>query len=321
MDRIYAGRIMRHPRAPVGAVLLGAGWVYAFWPPPPADRGLWILAWAGFVGVTYAVASVGRRPALRDDSTPGTEGVADPEAMSMSPGHAETWRAEVAHDVRTPLMRMRLTLDDLARSGETGAFFASRLEGEVLRLEHLAEDLVDLGARAEAMWPAVLDLREVLVECLERAAPVFEAAGHPLLWEIDPVSPVRADRRHVERCLDNLLGNALRHVAGPGDIRVTLGMDGPLWVRVAFSNPSAPPMVPLTEWTKPFVRTDPSEGQPGFGLGLSVASRLAWAQGGRISLGYARGRVDASLLLPRWHVDADQPSEGAAPLDARPATP
>ncbi len=266
--------------------------------------------------MTYAVIglvhSSGLRIVLRDDTSTGGDTFWGTEAIPASPVHPEAWRAEVAHDVRTPLMRMRLTLDELARSGEEGALFAAHLEGEVLRLEHLAEDLVDLGARAEAAWPVVLDMEEVVGECVGRAAPVFEAAGHALRWETGPVAPVRADRRHVERCLDNLLGNALRHAAGPGDIRVTVAMDGPLWVRVSLSNPSRVPTVPLTEWTKPFVRTEPSEGQPGFGLGLSVVSRLAHAQGGRVSLRYAQGRVDASLLLPRWNARADCLEAGAS---------
>ena len=146
MDPIQAGGNMGRPKAPAGAVLLLAGLVYAFWPPPPAERGLWLLAWAALVVVTYAVIglvrSSGLRIVLRDDTPPGGDTFWGTEAIPASPVHPEAWRAEVAHDVRTPLMRMRLTLDELARSGEEGALFAAHLEGEVLRLEHLAEDLI-----------------------------------------------------------------------------------------------------------------------------------------------------------------------------------
>lgn len=286
---------MRERSPAVLPAVLAAGFVYGLWPPPAPDRGLWLGAWALSMGVLYVGLTRGF-PEARDRGDRPTGRTSDPEVPVI-----EAWRAEVAHDVRTPLTRLRVGLERLAGTGPEGAGHAARLEAEVLRLEHLAEDLVELGVGQTALRPELMDPGDGVRRCLDRTSPVFEAAGRPVRCDIRPVRPVRVDPRFLERCLDNLLANALRHAVGEGDIAIRVAMDGPLWVRISLGNPAIRPDIPPDEWIQPFVRHGPRDADGGFGLGLAVVDRLATLQGGRLSLSYDErdGRVDASLRFPR----------------------
>ena len=112
--------------------------------------------------------------------------------------------------------------------------------------------------------------------------PEFEARGwEPELDCGDVV--VTADREALARIVENLVVNALRHGSGPLAVRVRPAgeKDGEKsGVVVEFSNPVAnPSTIDVDRLFERFYQADASRSTAGSGLGLSVAAKLAEAQG------------------------------------------
>ena len=121
-------------------------------------------------------------------------------------------------------------------------------------------------------------LRPVLEQVLLGHYPEFEVRDwEPELDCGDVV--VTADREALARIVENLVVNALRHGSGPLAVRVRPAgeKDG---VVVEFSNPVADPSaIDVDRLFERFYQADSSRATAGSGLGLSVAAKLAEAQG------------------------------------------
>lgn len=283
-------------RRDAGLLLLLAGFIYGIFPPQPGERWFWLLAWAVFASAALIWL---RAPARRSEE----------RLREGAPDHAhDDWSMHLAHDFRTPLMRLRMHLSRLAEGGEQpGAGIVSAMEGEILKLERLAEDFIDLTA-AHSQWGegrgAPCDTAQVVQDVVDRVGPLFEMQGSEIACTAGPSARVDVDPALLERILDNLLSNALRYAEGEAPVELHVRMDGPLWVRITVANPAAEPSLALSELRRPFVRGDEmgdASQQEGFGLGLAVVDRLVQTAGGRLVLNYdgdAR-RFEATILLPR----------------------
>ncbi|WP_300073877.1 HAMP domain-containing sensor histidine kinase [uncultured Ruegeria sp.] len=175
--------------------------------------------------------------------------------------------ASLAHDLRTPLARLRSRLEVLPESEERGAALeeAERLSTvfdtimRVARIEAAQgtdgfED-VALGAFAE--------------ELLEIFGPVVEDAEKKLTLEIAQPGTVFADRQMLVQAAANLIQNAIRH-GGPD---VTLNVDGQ-----SFGVTDNGPGVDASDFAeiiKPMVRLDASRQTEGVGLGLALVRAVA----------------------------------------------
>ncbi|KAB8313666.1 two-component system sensor histidine kinase RstB [Erwinia endophytica] len=187
----------------------------------------------------------------------------------------------IAHELRTPLVRLRYRLEISDNLSEAEA---AALNRDIGQLESLIEELltyarldrpkVDLNLQS-------LDLAGWLSERLDDIRSV-----HPE-FKIDLNIPQRqnigvADTRLMERVLDNLVNNALRY-AGQ-HLRVGLWFNGNLaCLQVEDDGPG----IPLTERERvfePFVRLDPSRDRAtgGCGLGLAIVHSIALAFGGHV---------------------------------------
>lgn len=283
-------------RRDAGLLVLFAGFVYGLFPPAADERWLWLLVWAAFASAALIwLSAPGKRPGERAPQIAGTNARDD-------------WSMHLAHDFRTPLMRLRLHLQRLAEGGaETDGGSVAAMESEILKLERLAEDFIDLTSQL-SQWGggegARCDAANVAKEVLGRVTPLFELQGREISCTVGPVSPVDVDPALLERILDNLLSNALRYAEGDAPVEVQVQMDGPLWVRIGVENPAAEPSMALSQLRQPFVRGDrvgDASQQEGFGLGLAVVDRLVEAADGRLTLSYdsEEGRFGATILLPR----------------------
>ncbi len=278
-------------RAEAGLALLCAGLLYGWWPPAAPERAWWLLAWVLFASVALWLT----RP--RAARTP-TERAGTTAAAEVSLG------AELAHDFRTPLTRLRLRLGGLADGTPAAGGELAAMEAELLQLERLADDFIDLTS-AEAAWPesseGALDLTAAVAEEVERVRPLFDLQGRGLEVRLAPTKPVLCSPSRLARMLGNLFSNALRYAEGDGPVTVRLAMDGPLFVRLSIENPADRPEMDPTSLARPFVRGGSREKGQGFGLGLAVVQRLAAVSGGRMRLSYREEerRFAAALLFPR----------------------
>ncbi|AFK69758.1 integral membrane sensor signal transduction histidine kinase [Pseudomonas putida ND6] len=196
--------------------------------------------------------------------------------------------AAVSHDLRTPLTRMRLRLERLPDDEHR-----QRLRQNITQMDNMIGQVLDYLRAGEQQNLQQVDLdRLVARQCADLATaaeplPVHGKAGS-----------LRVDALLLQRCLQNLLVNALRYAK---NISVTLerATTGVL-IHIDDCGPGIAPGL-LATITDPFVRGDGSRNQAsgGYGLGLSIAQRIATSHGGELMLSNREsGGLRVSILLP-----------------------
>jgi signal transduction histidine kinase len=212
----------------------------------------------------------------------------------------------LAHDLRTPLTRLRgtaeLAMQDAGDPGEARAALADCVN-ESDRVLHLLEALLDISA-AEA-GALKLNRDRIDVRTLtERAADLYREVAEEknITVTLDQPEPAElaADAIRLGQAINNLLDNALKYTPAGGAVRVAV-RNAPRNVMVAVSDNG--PGVPLTEREAIFrrlFRGDASRSQRGLGLGLSMVKAIVEAHGGTIAVDDApEGGARFTLTLPR----------------------
>jgi signal transduction histidine kinase len=200
----------------------------------------------------------------------------------------------IAHDLKTPLARMRLRIEDLP-----GAL-RDKLSEDIAHMDGLVKSAMSFTTAhrlADQLRPLDISaLAEALAEDMSAVCPV-EAGS------IEHGVMVRGDTVALKRILTNLIENACRYA---GRCRVSVAtQDGTVTVTVGDDGPGVPAEMLETVF-EPFYRIEESRNRNtgGTGLGLSVARALAEAHGGTLTLenryvGKRIAGLDARLALPR----------------------
>jgi signal transduction histidine kinase len=209
----------------------------------------------------------------------------------------------IAHDLRTPLARLRARLEvtllerpDATRYGdalrETIAE-ADTLLGTFNALLTIAE--AEAGSRREAM--AVVDLAEIARSVAELYEPVADDKGIALTVDGAPTIPVHGDRHLLSQAIANLLDNALKYTPA-GAITLRARQTGETArVEVADSGPGVPADRRDAVFDR-FVRLEGSRSTPGNGLGLSLVRAVARLHGGDAWLEDNDPGLKAVITLP-----------------------
>jgi len=186
----------------------------------------------------------------------------------------------VAHEVRTPLARMRFglaeledsALDDVQRDALGG------LRTDVDRLQHLTDAGVEYAAlgRCHQLTRQRLQLAALVRGVVAQFAPL----PMPVQQALSPVGLVNVNRHMLELALRNLLGNALRYARRQIRIASTVN-DAWLCVQVEDDGSGIAPEL-RGQVLQPYVRLDP--GSPGFGLGLALVQVVADKHGGHVEV-------------------------------------
>lgn len=205
----------------------------------------------------------------------------------------------VSHDLKTPLTRLRLRAE-LLPDPELRVKFVR----DVAEMEEMAGAALEftrtLGAEARRQPVDVGALIDSLSED-------WRETGSDVTVEGAPRAALNAHPEALRRCLNNLIGNALRYgerahlrVNDDGDgLRIAVGDEGP-----------GIPEADLERVFEPFFRLEPSRNRAsgGAGLGLSIARNIARWHGGDVTL---RNRAaGAGLIAELW---LPRPRPGAAP--------
>ncbi len=195
----------------------------------------------------------------------------------------------IAHDLRTPLTRMRGRLEVLLAE-EMALPRRSAIEkalGEVDTLLQIFDALlriaeVEAGARRSAFAP--VDLAALLEDLAELYAPLAEEEGQSLALAIQGTPAVQADRHLVSQAVANLIENAIKY-AGEG-AKITLAAratDEGAEITLSDTGPGIAPEE-RAHVTERFYRGERSRGSPGSGLGLSLDQAVARLHGGSLTL-------------------------------------
>jgi signal transduction histidine kinase len=185
--------------------------------------------------------------------------------------------ANAAHELRTPLSIMQLSLDRLPPSP-----LRDDLQADTQHMTRLVGQMLDLAqADALAVEPdTIVDLADIGREIVAAMAPkVFEAQRD---LRFDTVGDTKAlgHAEAIYRIYRNLIDNALAHAPGDTPIQVTAGPGPQLSVRDHGAGISDEDLPHIFErfWRKDRRKTD------GAGLGLGIVQRLAQAHGGKIAV-------------------------------------
>ncbi|MEU4233584.1 HAMP domain-containing sensor histidine kinase [Nonomuraea sp. NPDC026600] len=195
----------------------------------------------------------------------------------------QRFTADVAHDLRTPLMGL-VTVVELLEEGQATDLVRDRVR--VLR--SLVEDLLEVS-RLDAGAEVAERVRVPLAELAEESAARVGVEAR-VLASGDPVA--ETDPRRLDRILANLVLNAHRHGAPPVEITV-----GDHVIEVRDRGPGFPPEL-LADGPGRF-RTGAAERGRGHGLGLTIALGQAQVIGADLTLANAPGGAVAVLRLPR----------------------
>jgi signal transduction histidine kinase len=200
----------------------------------------------------------------------------------------------VAHDLRTPLTRLHVVLDEALRTPDVEQAhdgIADALE-ETERVAGTLDVLMDVS-EAEA-GVLRLELEEVpLADALEDAVELYEDLAQEksiaLTWESARELRVRADRRRLRQVLANLVDNAVKYTPAGGRVHVDARREGDEGVvTVADTGPGIGPADRERIWERLY-RADPSRSERGLGLGLNLVRAIVQAHGGTVTVETAPG--------------------------------
>ncbi|MFH1467097.1 MAG: ATP-binding protein [Pseudomonadota bacterium] len=207
----------------------------------------------------------------------------------------------VAHEIRTPIARLRFGLEMLgmAREDADRARRLSALEGDLGEMEALVEELLVFTRYEEGhkhVVPQPVPIRASVERQVERLRP---REGIAMVVEPAPGAPevLTTDARAFNRVLGNLLSNAARHASTR--VRVTWATrDGGLELSVEDDGPGIP-AADRERVFEPFVRLDVARDRAsgGAGLGLAIVKRILDAQGGSVR---AEEAPDGGARMVGW---------------------
>lgn len=190
--------------------------------------------------------------------------------------------ANAAHELRTPLSIMQLSLDKLPPSP-----LRDDLQADTHHMARLVGQMLDLAqADALAVEPdTIVDLADIGREIVAAMAPKVFEAQRDLRFESIGDTRALGHGEAIYRIYRNLIDNALAHAPGDTPIEVTAGPGPQIGVRDHGPGIADEDLPHIFErfWRKDRRKTD------GAGLGLGIVQRLAQAHGGAITVENAPG--------------------------------
>lgn len=201
----------------------------------------------------------------------------------------------VAHDLRTPMTRLRGLAERALQSGDAASqreALATCLE-ESERILSMLDTLMDIS-EAETGTMRLHRTTTALDSLIAEVASVYEdvAEEKQVAIEVDAVPglTVSADRDRLRQVIANLTDNAVKYTPAGGRVRLAARRDGPS-VRIEVSDTGAGiPSHDLPRIWERLYRGDQSRAERGLGLGLSLVRAIITAHGGTVDVRSEPGR-------------------------------
>lgn len=209
----------------------------------------------------------------------------------------------IAHDLRSPLTRMRSRLEMALREPSSGDDQRRAIERTIEDADQLLATFKALlsiadaesGSARASMTP--LDLGAIAVDIADLYAPAAEERGVAMRCA-DAEGTVQGSRQLLFQAISNLVDNALKHTPPGGMITIAV-RSGPGGVSLTVADTgSGIPEADRDRVLEPFVRLDKSRSTPGSGLGLALVAAIARLHGARVALEDNRPGLAVVLIFP-----------------------
>ncbi|WP_245448275.1 HAMP domain-containing sensor histidine kinase [Neorhizobium sp. T6_25] len=212
--------------------------------------------------------------------------------------------AILGHDLRNPVaaigggMRI-LSKEDLSSRGQQ---VVRLIDGSVARMGRLIDDVLDLtrGRMGGGLTISRKVEEELSLHLKQVVAELSTGSGRRIDVEIDLPEPVFVDAGRVGQLVSNLLGNALSHGAEDKPVGLSARVAGhDLIISVSNGGDPIPPET-IGRLFQPFFRGGDAAGrhEQGLGLGLHIASEIAKAHGGTLSVSSSAEKTTFEFRMP-----------------------
>lgn len=239
----------------------------------------------------------------------------------------------IAHDLKTPLTRMRARAEQALREAETSQDHRAALEKVIEESDNLLKVFNALLTIARAESGAArahmdkLDVSAMIADVVELYEPVAEDAGGRIEIHVAPNLHAHGNRELLGQAMANLIDNAIKHGLrnGPEDatpnsgksISITaLSQGGGIEISVA-DHGTGIPAVERERIFERFVRLEDARSTPGSGLGLSLVQAIVRLHNGTIHV--EDNDPGARVIIRVPAIESASASQGLQPDSKLPA--
>lgn len=220
-------------------------------------------------------------------------------------GDLQQVTTDIAHDLRTPLTRLRQRLEIAQQPQAEAATLRATLDATVDEIDAILGIFaallriaqVESGARRAAFTR--INLSELVSTAAELYRPAAEEKGQSLVESIERDLAVTGDRELLLQLFANLLDNAVRHSPAGAHLAVAAAAAGPRATVSVTDDGEGIPEALRSRVLQRFVRLESSRTTTGHGLGLSLASAIAKLHGVDLVLTNRQPGLQVTVELPR----------------------
>jgi signal transduction histidine kinase len=227
--------------------------------------------------------------------------------------------SDIAHDLRTPLARLRQRLETASATAQTVEEFRASTDAAIAETEGLLETFsallriaqIESGSRRAGF--ATVDLSEIFLFVATTFTPVAEDQEHRLVSDIEPGATISGDRELLLQLATNLVENAIRHTPRGATIEVKVRRNAEEVVAIVSDDGPGIPVEERAKVFRRFYRLEASRTTPGSGLGLALVAAVAELHDGSTSLLDHRPGLTVEVRFPAFTAPARPAHKALAP--------
>jgi signal transduction histidine kinase len=221
----------------------------------------------------------------------------------------------VAHDLRTPMMRLRATAESALASTDPATLRDALADGleesdRVVAMLNTLMDISEAETGTMALHLETTNLADLIRQSVDLYEDLAEQRGLRIEAARDGELQIPLDRNRMRQVVANLLDNAVKYTPPGGRILIAARRDGPDAVLSVSDTGVGIPADELPRIWDRLYRGDKSRSERGLGLGLSLVKAIVEAHGGRVAV--------MSVPDTGSRFDLRLPATAAAPADLSP---
>ena len=210
----------------------------------------------------------------------------------------------IAHDMRTPISRIRMKLSTICERPDLDKETRKQLQQNIAMIDKIVvmfDNILNIAkaeSRAGTEFFEDVDIRQLVQDVIEFHESIFEDKQIKLTCSL-PDTPVylRGDKQLLGQAFVNLIDNAAKYTPEAGHVAVSLTQQNSEIRLTVADNGGGMPDELLEKAKDRFFRADRSRHTHGFGLGLSLVNAVAALHNGRLALRNADNGLQATIIF------------------------